>query len=352
MFRRLFAGLLAAAAVLAAGLPDSPAQDKKKEQPKKKERIAVNDPVKAKESPDFLIQGEYEGKLLGTTEKAGAQVVALGGGKFDVKFYHGGLPGAGWDQAKPPVTGKATRSKDEPRAYLDEGEKVVTGIISPGSTPGSMIFTCSLGKDVYPMSKVERKSPTLGAKPLEGAVVLFGGPGDEKNWNNGKVVEMPDGKFLNIGITSKQAFKSFKAHVEFRTPWMPESRGQGRGNSGFYLQNRYEVQVLDSFGLKGENNECGGIYTQHKPLVNMCLPPLAWQTYDIEFKAAEFGEDGKKTKPARATIVHNGVKIHDNVELKGPTGGGQGENDKPGPFQLQNHGDPVVYNNIWVVEVK
>jgi hypothetical protein len=130
------------------------------------------------------------------------------------------------------------------------------------------------------------------------------------------------------------------------------STGQGRSNSGVYLQDRYEVQVLDSFGLSGENNECGGIYTQHKPLVNMCYPPMEWQTYDIEFTPAEFGPDGKKTKNARTTIYHNGVKIHDNVEFPKECPGGQKETAEAGPFQFQNHGDPVVYRNVWVVPVK
>jgi hypothetical protein len=133
---------------------------------------------------------------------------------------------------------------------------------------------------------------------------------------------------------------------------MPNSTGQGRGNSGVYLQDRYECQVLDSFGLNGENNECGGIYTQHKPLVNMCFPPLAWQTYDIEFTPAEFDADGKKTKNGRATIYHNGVKIHDNVEFPKECPGGQKEEATPGPFQFQDHGDPVVYRTVWVVPVK
>jgi hypothetical protein len=133
---------------------------------------------------------------------------------------------------------------------------------------------------------------------------------------------------------------------------MPNSSGQGRGNSGVYLQDRYECQVLDSFGLSGENNESGGIYTQYKPLVNMCLPPLVWQTYDIDFTPAEFDADGKKTKPARATIFHNGTKIHDNIELKGSTGGGKPESKDPGALQLQDHGDPVVYRNVWAVPVK
>jgi len=204
---------------------------------------------------------------------------------------------------------------------------------------------------VAEMKKIERKSPTLGAEPPKGAVVLFGKEGDESNWNVGKIVELSDGKFLNNGIKSKEAFGNFSMHVEFRLPWMPNSREQGRGNSGVYLQDRYEVQVLDSFGLKGLNNECGGIYTLHAPKVNMCYPPMVWQTYDIDFTAATFEGDKKKT-PARSTIKHNGVLIHDDVELKGITGGGQPETAMPGPIQLQNHGDPVVFRNIWVMEKK
>jgi hypothetical protein len=99
------------------------------------------------------------------------------------------------------------------------------------------------------LKKVVRKSSTLGAKPPEGAIILFGGPGDEAKWNGGKIVELSDGKFLNMGIKSKEKFGAFKAHVEFRLPWMPNSTGQQRANSGVYLQDRYEVQVLDSFGL-------------------------------------------------------------------------------------------------------
>jgi hypothetical protein len=120
-----------------------------------------------------------------------------------------------------------------------------------------------------------------------------------------------------------------------------------------YVQDRYEVQVLDSFGLKGENNECGGIYTVAKPKVNMCLPPLTWQTYDIEFERATFDNDGRKTKPAVITVRHNGVLIHDHVEVpKATASAGRPEGPEPGPIQLQNHGNPVVFKNIWVVEKK
>jgi hypothetical protein len=133
---------------------------------------------------------------------------------------------------------------------------------------------------------------------------------------------------------------------------MPAGKDQGRGNSGVYLQGRYEVQILDSFGLAGEHNECGGIYSVKAPDVNMCYPPLAWQTYDIDFTAAEFA-DGKKVKDARMTVKHNGVVIHENVAVpKATTAAILGEGPEPGPIYLQDHGNPVRFRNVWVVEKK
>lgn len=319
-------------------------QEPKKEEPKKPARIAVADPKEVKDDADFAVQGEY---VCGPKAKYkfAYQVVARGPGKFDIALYEGGLPGEegarlvslkdhtgvrkdGVVEVFYPVFGKVTKM----------GE-IKDGKMTFENMPGE-VFT-----------RTERKSPTLGAEPPKGAVVLFAKAGDETNWTGGKVVELSDGKFLNNGIKSKQAFGAFTAHVEFRLPWMPNSTGQGRGNSGVYLQDRYECQVLDSFGLTGENNECGGFYTLHKPKVNMCLPPMVWQTYDIDFTPAVF-EGGKKTKNARATVKHNGVVIHDDVELTKATGGGQEEKDTPGVLQFQNHGDPVVFRNVWVVEKK
>jgi hypothetical protein len=152
-------------------------------------------------------------------------------------------------------------------------------------------------------------------------------------------------------IVTSDKFKDFKLHVEFRTPFMPEARGQGRGNSGVYLQGRYEVQVLDSYGLEPKDNECGGIYQVGTPRVNMCLPPMQWQTYDVTFRAPRVEGDGKED--AVVTVVHNGVTIHDQLRIPRPTGGALDANvSEPGPVYLQDHGNLVQFRNIWVVETR
>src|SRR5204863_657852 len=163
--------------------------------------------------------------------------------------------------------------------------------------------TSGEGREVAVLDKLERQSPTMGAKAPSGAIVLFDGSSADA-WVRGKIVM---DKLLAADCETKQKFGDHTLHVEFRTPFKPYAREQARGNSGVYIQGRYELQVLDSFGLEGENNECGGIYTVAKPIVNMCFPPLSWQTYDIEFKAAKYNDKGEKTENARTTIKHNGV---------------------------------------------
>ena len=162
---------------------------------------------------------------------------------------------------------------------------------------------------------------------------------------------MSKDKNLMSEATSKEKFGDYRLHLEFRLSYMPDARGQGRSNSGVYIHDCYEIQVLDSFGLKGENNECGGFYSIREPDVNMCFPPLVWQTYDIDFTAPKY-EDEKKVANARITVKHNGVTIHDNVELPHATPGREEEGPAPRPLYLQGHGNKVEYRNIWVEEKK
>jgi hypothetical protein len=151
-------------------------------------------------------------------------------------------------------------------------------------------------------------------------------------------------------LVSKQKFTDYLLHIEFRSPFMPNETEQGRGNSGVYNQGRYEVQVLDSYGLEGEDNECGGIYKIARPLVNMCAPPMQWQTYDIYFTAARYDSSAATMENARFTVIHNDIVIHDNLEIPGPTGGAMDGLDQPGPLMLQDHGDRVQFRNIWLIE--
>jgi hypothetical protein len=214
-------------------------------------------------------------------------------------------------------------------------------------------------KLLKPEDKVDMKSmpaPSgamvlFDGKKLDGWVKARGKP-DPAPWKlvPGGAMEVAGG----TDIMTKQKFAgSFTLHVEFRVPYMPKASGQGRGNSGVYLQGRYEVQVLDSYGLKSKDNDCGGIYSIAAPLVNVCKAPTVWQSYDIEFQSPKCA-DGKKTAPALMTVYHNGVKIHNNVKITtdNTTSGLGGDPCQPGPIMLQDHGNPVQYRNIWLVQMK
>jgi hypothetical protein len=216
----------------------------------------------------------------------------------------------------------------------------------------------------FTMGRVIRLSSTLGAEPPENAIVLFDGK-DFREWEPAKKESGSDsvrwkrvkGRAMEVTvdtgwIVTKRKFTDFKLHLEFRTPFMPDKTGQARGNSGVYLQGRYEVQILDSYGLEGKDNECGGIYKVGAPLVNVCSPPMQWQTYDITFTAPRFDDTGHKTQDASATIVHNGVTIHNEVKIPKPTGGSLDTNiAEPGGILLQDHHNAVQFRNIWVVEL-
>jgi hypothetical protein len=197
------------------------------------------------------------------------------------------------------------------------------------------------------LRRTVRHSPTEGAKPPEGAVVLFDGTTPE-HFQHGEM--SPDGNLMSEA-TSKEKFGDYTLHVELRLSYMPTARGQDRSNSGVYLHDCYEIQVLDSFGLEGADNECGAFYGIRRPDVNMCYPPLTWQTYDAEFTAPRY-EGDKKTADARATVRHNGVVVQPDFDIPRSTPGREPEGPGPRPIYLQGHGNKVEFRNIWVVEKK
>lgn len=294
---------------------------------------------------DFALQGEYTGTLEidGTEAKFGLQVIADGDGQFRSVGYFGGLPGDGWDGNRElRIPGSGSLKDGVCLLHADSGEghaEIADGKLT--------IFAGN--QELGQLKRLVRKSPTLGKKPPEGAVVLFDGTTAE-HFENGR---MDDNGHLMQGVTSKQKFGSYRLHMEFLLSYMPYARGQGRANSGCYHQGRYEVQILDSFGLTGEDNECGGIYRIAPPRFNMCFPPLSWQTYDAEFHAATWDDDGNKTKNAWITVLHNGVKIHDKQELDhATTAHPVPEGPEDGPIYLQDHGNPIRYRNIWVEPIE
>ncbi len=321
----------------------------------------VNDPSLP---VDFKYQGEYVGEIQGG-DKLAAQVIALDKGEFQAVLLPGGLPGAGWEGPSKillagkleegkvdlqPATGKRKYLAQQPEDFSatskfpPEGQKDYTGTITEGTLAGKT----DDGKS-FTLKKTTRQSPTLGQKAPEGALILFDGS-NAAEWTAGRAdngILNTDGKDLR----TKRLFNDYTIHLEFMEPYRPSARGQGRGNSGFFQVDIYEVQVLDSFGLDGKNNECGSIYSKIAPLVNMCLPPLQWQTYDVEFTNARRDNEGKISQRPRMTARQNGVLIHDNVEVPWTPGARkQSEEGTPGAIMLQGHGNPLQFKNIWIVE--
>jgi hypothetical protein len=331
--------------------------------------------IKASDA-DFQIQGEYTGYLTrdGERELVGVQVVAWGNGLFDGRLFVGGLPGAGSDRKSTQyffegmteggktVLGQGSDRYGQPRAKREAKSSAKPRGVVHGLTleiaHGAMNIRKS-GETVGQLHHVVRKSPTLGQKAPEGAVVLFDGlsaanfhyAGDKKP---GQMTA--DGLLRQLrgsgGLFTNEAFGSCRLHLEFLLPFEPTHAGQGRSNSGCYLQGRYEVQILDSFALEGRENECGGVYSSGAaPRINMCLPPLSWQTYDIEFRTAEWDSEKQKTKDAHLTVWHNGVQVYDaQIIDHSTTASPFGEGSNVSPHYLQDHGHELWYRNIWLIK--
>jgi hypothetical protein len=221
----------------------------------------------------------------------------------------------------------------------------------------------------WPQHSMERPKPPVEVAPPQrlpvpappGAIVLF--DGRDLSWwqgTGGKPAAwrlVGDGAMEIVrgagGIETRVGFGDVRLHVEWATPAPPKGDGQGRGNSGVFLMQTYEVQVLDSYGNDTyADGQAASIYGQFPPRVNVSRPPGEWQTYDIEFHRPHFDGTGALVSPARMTVRHNGVLVQDDLALLGPTSNGRRDpyvaHADAMPISLQDHGDPVRYRNIWV----
>ncbi len=306
----------------------------------------------AKPPTEESVQGLYEGSWKDATGSADAEVriVAMGKGTFKLL-------------ARRKLDGKIVRAEIDGKTDAKSGSITFAGSIAGSDCKVSYKDGAIAGtigkKGSLSIKRIERTPPTLGKKPPAGAIVLI----DGKNFDNMKArsgewihIDKKDGSIQvpKGGMNSvKKIEGDYDAHVEFNCNLRATARGQGRGNSGFYLANRNEIQVLDSFGaVTYLGGGCGGLYKFKNPDVMepipslvgkkdatfnfASLPPLQWQAYDVEYRVKKGG------KKALMTAHHNGIKIHDKVEL----------NHKAGTFHFQDHGNPVRYRNIWVLEKK
>ena len=207
---------------------------------------------------------------------------------------------------------------------------------------------------VWPEPAIVDPGP-IGGPPAD-AVILFDGR-DLSQWDGGDKWVIENGVASPRGgdIRTKAAFGDCQLHLEWASPDQVIGAGQGRGNSGVFLANLYEVQILDSFDNKTYfDGQAGSIYKTKPPLVNVCRKPGEWQTFDIIYDAPRFDEQGTMVKPGYLTVLHNGVLVQNHTEILGETAYENPPIPKPhgrGPIRLQFHGNPVRFRNIWLREI-
>jgi hypothetical protein len=327
---------------------------------------------------ELKLQGEYVGK--DGDKQVGVQVVARGDKSFHALVLEGGLPGDGWDGGRYGLleSGALSDGKVEFRSPCDDG---ISGVLDENG------LTLKRGAQKILLKRVERKSPTLGKQPPAGAIVLFGGEKpnvdsfEERKDIEGTTAPLMFEGNLMAGAVTKRKFRDYTLHVEFMTGWEPQNIPWRRADAGVYMLSRYEVAIGDSFGFdfdlsgatspqrpklldeksktskfpaakgNGAPRVCGSVFTYPSKVPNSCLPPLVWQTLDIDFKAPRFDDKGKKTAKAVISVKLNGHQTVDKLEVNGPTPHGfKGPETADGPIWFEAFGRRVLYRNIWVVE--
>ncbi|MEW6741279.1 MAG: DUF1080 domain-containing protein [Planctomycetota bacterium] len=302
------------------------------------------------------IMGDYVGTFEwgeGNAVPAEAKVLALGGSDYRVVLT-----------AQTGVIGPVELSRD-----VEADRAAGTDHVTLKSAPGGSAWTGRIANGrltaaampersgTFDLLRIERHSPSEGLAPPPGAIVLLPFKGGVKSsleaWTNKDWALLEDGsvQVTQGGNETVRPHGSGLFHIEFKVPYEPAGGGQGRGNSGVYFESRYEIQILDSFGLTPGMGDCGAIYGVAIPRVNACLPPLAWQTYDVIFRAPTKMAEGAFGPPT-LTVFHNGILIHENQEVPHTTTAAPEDGHTArGPLYLQDHGHPVAFRNIWYLEL-
>jgi hypothetical protein len=250
----------------------------------------------------------------------------------------------------------SARAQDKPKNI----EVTIDGVTGFQDTPMQPAGKWHVHDPARPQSPIVTPGASFSenAVPPADAIVLFDGK-DVSEWTNKKGNPAPwsvvDGAMVSAksDIVSKKEFGDVQLHLEFREPTPPRDSGQGRGNSGVFFMDKYEVQVLDCYSNKTyADGATAGLYGQHPPLANPCRPPGEWQTYDIIFTVPHFGANGEVITPAYATVILNGVMVQNHQAFRGPTGwknpGKYYPHAATGPLGLQYHNNAVSFRNIWV----
>ena len=321
------------------------------------------------DEPVDAVQGNWEGEWTldsGDTGKLVVQVVAVGGGEYLGVF-------TGYDN-----------SQQENQTYRlnirgsTEKDQVVFSQTIPVGNIGTFTWKATVKEEAFVgtftdnddhvgklnLKRIITRPMALGTKPPSGAVVLFDGEKEGEKldrWENAASWEVVDGALRPRAgdaapkkhLINREKFRSTMMHLEYRTPFLPDAKGQERGQSGLILHGKYEIQIVDSFGLEPSNVGAAALFEDTAPSKNVALPPGEWQVLDVTFKAPKTSDDGTVLEPGELSVLHNDVLVLDRIKVRSPTIGApfaKALADVPG-FVLENAKQAVEFRNIWMVNI-
>ncbi|MEX2573134.1 MAG: DUF1080 domain-containing protein [Balneolaceae bacterium] len=309
--------------------------------------------AEAEEHPGFSFQGEYSGMTRleygGERVEAGLQIAVYGENRFRALLHPGGLPG---EHIGPEGTGVLERAIELEGSYEDYTLHL-DAVDYPISVRKIHDHFTVLDEDfnyLGHLNPIQRSSTTSGMEAPDNAVQLFSGFEADlaEHWDEDS--EM-DGNLLKQGARTAEKYGDMRLHLEAKLGFLPDESSDRRTNSGIYIQRKYEIQIIDSFGTVPHPGSNASLYDEYAPVFDSSFPPLSWQTYDVYFRAPRFDDQGNKTENARATVYLNGLLVVDDGELEEGTGGAASYEETPEDLiYLQRHTGPVRFRNIWLAE--